>query len=89
MLEVKYVITTGVILAWASSPKHTGGHYEPEDGEAVAVLDIPNPEQSSSAYLYDEATQTLIDNPDYVKPKPFNTKTEIKDLKARVTELEK
>lgn len=68
MLEVKYIIETGEITAWAGSPEHTGGHYEPGEGEAVAVLDIPNPEKPSFAYLYDEATESLIDNPDYVEP---------------------
>ncbi|MBA7588429.1 hypothetical protein ES708_30487 [subsurface metagenome] len=71
MLEVKYIQSTGVITAWAGSPGHTGGYYEPEVGEAVAVLDIPTPEKPCSAYLYDEATQTLIDNPDYVEPEPL------------------
>lgn len=70
MLEVKYIKTTGIITAWAGSPEHEGGHYEPESGEAVAVLDIPNPEKPSGAYLYNEATQTLMDNPDYVEPEP-------------------
>ncbi|MBA7579994.1 hypothetical protein ES708_21880 [subsurface metagenome] len=71
MLEVKYIQKTGIITAWAGSPEHIGGHFEPEAGEAVAVLDIPNPEKPSSAYLYDEATQTLIPNLDYVEPEPL------------------
>jgi len=82
MLEVKYIIETGVITAWAGSPEQTGGHYEPEASEAVAVLDIPNPEKGCEAYLYDEATQTLIPNPDYVEPEP------VRDLATRVSELE-
>lgn len=90
MLEVKYIEATGVIVAWAGSPEHTGGHYEPEPGEAVAILDIPNPKKPCSAYLYDEATQGLIDNPDYVEPGPprdlgaeiDETKTEVEKLKG-------
>lgn len=90
MLEVKYIQETGVITAWAGSPEHTGGHYEPEAREAVAVLDIPAPEKPCSAYLFHFGTQSLIDNPDYVEPEPpRDPLTEIDNLKARVEKLEK
>lgn len=90
MLEVKYKKNTGVIMAWAGSPEHIGGHYKPKASEAVVVLDIPNPEKPSSAYLVDEATQSLIDNPDYTEPKPpRDPLAEIDELKTRVEKLEK
>jgi len=84
MLEVKYIIETGVINAWAASPEHTGGHYEPEAGEAVAVLDIPTPEKPLAAYLYDEATESLIPNPDYVEPEPSDLQAQIDEMKGKM-----
>lgn len=82
MLEVKYEKNTGVITAWAGSPEHTGGHLKPKPNEKIIVLDIPNPEKPSSAYLVDN--NLLIDNPDYIEP--ITLRDEIDKLKAKIEE---
>ena len=82
MLEIRYVIATGKITRGAYSPKLAGGHFEPTDGEEIAVLDMFIPEGLAVKYLYDSAVGTLIPDPDYVEP-PL-----LRDLLAEVTELE-
>lgn len=68
MLEIKYLEATGILIAWAGSPEHEGGHLEAQSGEQIAVIDCPVPEKPPSAWLYDESTQSLIPNPDYIEP---------------------
>ena len=68
MLEVRYNTDTKKLTAWCGDEKQFGNLKR--EGHTVVILDIPIPEKTCLAYLFDEATQTLIDNPDYVEPKP-------------------
>lgn len=81
MLEIRYNKTTKELTAWCGDPKQFNvmgcWHYE-----AIVIIDSPIPDKPMEALLYDEATQSLINNPDYVEPEPP------KDLATRVSELE-
>lgn len=100
MLEIRYNTDTKEVTGWCGDPEQFGNLDRDRDNEVIIVLNIPIPEKSCSAYLYDEATQSLIDNPDYVEPEPprdplaeiDEIKTKIADydeLKAKVKALEK
>ena len=70
MLEVRYNTDTKQLTAWCGDPDSFGNLDRGRGEEAIVVLDIPIPDKPMEALLYDEATQTLIDNPDYVEPEP-------------------
>lgn len=87
MLEVRYNKDTKKVTAWCGDPKQFNimgcWHYE-----AIVIVDISIPEKSCLAYLFDETTQTLIADSDYVEPKPIrNPLVEIDELKAKYDEL--
>ena len=86
MLEIRYKVDTGEITRTAYSPKLAGGYIEPKEGELIAVLDL-FPLEDVEAWLYDEATQTLKANPDYVEPVIRNPLEEIDKLKADITAI--
>lgn len=69
MLEIRYIKTTGELTGWCGDEKQFGNLKDRGD-EAIIVLDIPIPEKGCDAYLYDEVTQSLVPNPDYVEPEP-------------------
>lgn len=79
MLEVRYKTDTKKLTAWCADTKQFGNLNR--EGHTVIILDIPIPNKPMEALLYDEATQTLIDNPDYVEPEP------VRDLRAEIDEL--
>lgn len=79
MLELRYNTDTKQVTGWCGD-ETAFGNLERE-GHTVVILDIPIPEKVSLAYLFDEATQSLIDNPDYIEPEP------VKDLEAEIDEL--
>lgn len=100
MLEVRYNTDTKELTAWCGDSEQFGNLDRGRDNEAIVILDIPIPTKPIQALLFDEATQTLIDNPDYVGPEPsrdplveidkINAKIADYDtLKARVETLEK
>lgn len=67
MLEIRYVTATGRITGWRSdSPGELTLENHP--GEALASIDAPKPLNISEAWLYDEATQSLVANPAYIEP---------------------
>jgi len=68
MLEVRYNTDTKEITAWCGDEAQFGNLER--EGHAVVILNIPIPSQEAGAYLFDEATQALIDNPDYIDPTP-------------------
>jgi hypothetical protein len=70
MLEVRYNTETKRLTAWCGDQGQFSNLDRGRDNEAIAVLNIPIPEKTCSAYLFDEATQTLTDNPDYIEPEP-------------------
>lgn len=71
MLEIRYNTDTKELTAWCGDPEQFGSLDRGRDNEAIIVLDIPIPTKPMEALLYDEASQTLIDNPDYVEPEPL------------------
>lgn len=71
MLEVRYNTVTKEITGWWGD--RFGNHevkLKDRPNEAIVMLNIPVPAQSSEALLYDEVTQTLIPNPSYRFPEP-------------------
>jgi len=84
MLEVRYNKDTKEVTGWCGDPKEFGNLKKRGGVEEVVLLDIPIPNNLCIAYLYDEATRTLKDNPDYVQATIRNPLAEIDDLKARM-----
>lgn len=71
MLEVRYNTETKEITGWWGS--RFGNHdvkLKNRPDEVIVMLDIPIPDRPLEAYLYDEVTQSLIANPEYVGPPP-------------------
>ena len=84
MLEVRYNTETKKLTGWCGDFKQLSFLIKRWGIEEIVFLDIPIPPKDIDAYLYDEVTGTLIDNPDYVGPPP----TEMEKLKTRIAELE-
>ena len=89
MLEIRYNKTTKELTGW------WGDRHGNEDvklknrpDEAMAMLDIPIPDEPLDAWLFD--VDTLIPNPTYVElPPPRNLLVEIDELKARLDKIKK
>ena len=90
MLEIRYnTITKGVTGWWGNRWGNEDVKLRDRPNEAIVMLDIPIPNKPLDAWLYDEATKSLIPNPDYTKPEPpmdYNAK--VTELEARIIELE-
>lgn len=90
MLEIRYNKNTKTLTGWWGS--RFGDHkvkLKNRPDEAIAELDIPIPSKALDAWLYDEVTQSLLPNPDYVEPEPpRDLAAEIDQLKARIELLE-
>ena len=71
MLEVRYNTITKEVTGWWGN-RH--GNHEVKlrnrPNEAMAMIDIPIPDKGLDAWLYDEATQSLMPNPDYIESEP-------------------
>lgn len=67
MLEIRYNINTKEVLGWCGDENQFGNLDREQPDEAIVILDIPIPVKVAQAYLFDETTQTLVDNPDYVE----------------------
>ena len=63
MLEVRYNVQTKDILGWCGDENQFGLLDKGRADEAIAILDVPFPDRLPQAYLFDEVTQTLVDNP--------------------------
>jgi len=63
MLEVRYIESTGVITAWASSSEFTGGHLESKDGQNIIVLDCHSPTSLPGDYLIIDGKLVLTKEP--------------------------
>lgn len=90
MLEIRYNKQTKEVTGWWGS--RFGNHkvkLRNRPNEAIITLAIAFPGKEFDAYLFDKGTQSLILNPNYVKPIIRNPLTEIDALKARVERLEK
>lgn len=70
MLEVRFIIGTGELTGWCGDIEQFGNLEKRLGVEEIVVLDISVPEKTCAAYLYDEASGTLVDNPNYVPPAP-------------------
>lgn len=90
MIEIRYNTSTKEPTGCCGDETQFGNLDRERPREAIVIVDIPLPEKTIFAYLYDEATQNLIDNPDYVEPlPPRDLAAEIDELKAKVEKLEK
>ncbi len=83
MLEIRYKTDTKEVTGW------WGNRFGNEEvklknrpDEAMAMLDIPIPDKSLEAWLFD--SDKLIPNPDYVEPE---TPKPVRDLAAEIDEL--
>lgn len=86
MLEVRYNNESKQLTAWCGDEKQFGNLKR--EGHTVIILDIPIPKEPREALLYNETTQNLVDNPDYIEPKPpFDVRVEIDGLKAEIKAL--
>lgn len=88
MLEVKYDTETRLLRGWCADETRFGG-LNPDEEQAVVMLDIPIPEKDPFAYLVKSDLSGLEPNPDYEEPEPpRGLAAEVDDLKARVEKLE-
>ena len=91
MLEVRYNKEAKKVTGWWGS--RFGNHevkLKNRPDEVIAELDIPIPEKSLDAYLFNEANLSLVVKPDYVEPEPTTDLTSnLAALEARVKKLEK
>ena len=92
MLEVRYNKTTKKVTGWWGRISSQGNHevkLKNRPNEAIIMLDIPVPNKELTAWLYDEATLSLVPNPAYSKPEPSRDLfAEIDELKARIDRLD-
>ena len=91
MLEIRYNKNTKEISGWWGN-RHGNKEVKLRNrpDEAMVMLDIGIPEKSLGAYLYDEATESLVDNPDYVEPEPVrDDSAEIDKLWTEINKLKK
>ena len=88
MLEVRYNTDTKKLTAWCGDAT-AFGNLERE-GHTVIILDIPIPNNRMETYLYDDTTQSLMNNPDYIEPEPArDLATRVSKLEAKIEILEK
>lgn len=67
MLEIRYNKNTGELTGWWGNRfGNKKAKLKNRPDEAIVMLDIPIPDKPLEAWLFDEATQVLIPNPDYV-----------------------
>lgn len=90
MLEIRYDVNTKVLTGWWAD-RHVGGEIKlknrPE--ERIILLDIPIPDKPLDAWLFDNASKSLMPNPNYTEPIPKrDLAAEMDDLRTRVKKLE-
>ena len=87
MLEVRYNKNTKELTGWWGN--RLGNHevkLKNRPDETIVMLDIPIPDKSLDAWLFDG--EKLIPNPDYVKPEPVrDLATEIDEIKGKLNLL--
>ena len=90
MLEIRYNTKTKEVTGWWGSrfgKEEVKLRNLPDD--AIIMLDISIPDKPLGAWLFDEATQALINNPDYIEPTPRrDLVAEIDEIKAKIENLE-
>lgn len=90
MLEIRYNTDTKKLTAWCGDETQFGNLDRGRPEEAIIVLDNPIPKKPCTAYLYDEATQSLIDNPAYVEPEltKFERLNPVEGVELRLDHVE-
>ena len=89
MLEIRYIKTNGKVTAWCANKSRFGKLDRGRSEETTTILDIPIPDKPLKAWLYNNGTQSLVANPDYIKPAPpKDFAAEIDELRARLGKLE-
>lgn len=68
MLELRYNNETKLVTGWRSDPEKFGNLER--EGHTVVILDIPIPPLPGEAYLFNELSQSLVENPEYILPEP-------------------
>ena len=86
MIELRYNKVTGEISGLCGDEKQFGNLDRKRKDEVIIELDLPLPDKSIEALLYDG--HSIIPNPDYTEPKLHNPAAEIDILKDRLTLLE-
>jgi len=87
MLEVRYNTETKEITGWWGS--RFGNHkikLKNRTNEAIATLDIDVPNKPLEAWLFEDATQSLIPNPSYVEPVARDLAEEVDEIKAKIAD---
>jgi len=67
MLEIRYNQLTKEVTGWCGDKSQFGALKVRAD-EDIVQIDIPLPPLTSSAYIFDEATQNLKPNPNHIVP---------------------
>lgn len=70
MLEVRYNTKTKEVTGWCGDKNQFGNLKKRWGVEKIAILDIPIPEKTCDAYLFDKITNALVDNPAYTEFSP-------------------
>ena len=86
MLLITYNKTTKKLTGWNGDERQFS---DCKSKDQIAILDIPVPNKSIRALSFDEATLTLIDNPDYTEPVTRDLAAEVDELKTKLDKLTK
>ena len=88
MLLITYNKTTKKLTGWNGDERQFSD-CKSKDSDQIAILDVPVPIKSIRALNFDEATLTLIDNPDYIEPVTRDLAAEVDELKTKLDILTK
>ncbi|GAI36250.1 unnamed protein product, partial [marine sediment metagenome] len=61
---------TKVVTGWCGDEDQFGKLGDREGREVIVILNINPPPRPCRSFLYEEATESLIGNPDYPQPQP-------------------
>lgn len=89
MIEIRYNTITKEISGICGDETQFKNLKPRHTGDVITYIDSPIPTVSIEAILFDKASDSIIANPGYVPPVSRNLLTEMDQLKARLTQLEK
>lgn len=87
MLEILYNIASKEVRAWNADMEVTG-NLNQKEGQEVVIWNIDPPDFESDWYKVDLENQTIVGNPDYEPPEPFDPRAEIDEIKAKMVTSE-
>jgi len=90
MLEIRYNKSTKEITGWWGS-RHGNQDVKLKNrpDEVMIILDVAIPDKPSEAWLYDEATESLVSSPAFSEPGGSrDLAAEIDNLRARLDIIE-